>query len=293
MSDGGRRFVDLHAHSTASDGSTPPAEVVARAERDRLYAVALTDHDTTAGLAEAAEAARPLKVRFVPGVEVSARRPSLSGRGDQGSVHVVGLGVNADAPELVDLLERLRDARAQRNPRMIRRLRGLGFDVTMEELREVAGKEASQVLGRLHMAELLRRKGYVRDKDEAFARYLREGRPAYVDKERIEPADAIAAIGAAGGVAVLAHPGLLGAENDAQLERYVGGLAEAGLEAVEVYHSEHSPEQTRRYLDMARRLGLLVSGGSDYHGTGKPGVHLGRPAVPRAAVEQLLARLAI
>ena len=289
-----RHFVDLHTHSTASDGDLSPAEVVTLAERKRLAAVALTDHDTTAGVAEAAAAAEALAVRFVAGVEISAAFSSLSARRTDGALHMVGLGIDPAQPALADGLARIRRGRRERNPKMLAKLRGLGLDVRMSELLAVAGVEAEgaeRVIGRLHMARLLVRKGCVRDLDEAFARYLGRGRPAYVERERFTPEEAIEAIHAAGGVAVLAHPVHLGADNAAQLERFVRWLVHHGLDGVEVYHCDHSPQQTRRYLDLARRLGLLVSGGSDFHGPAKPDVRLGRPRVPLAAVEQLLAKL--
>ena len=268
-------------HSNASDGSLCPAEVVALAERKRLAVVALTDHDTTGGLAEAAAAAEGLPLRFIPGIEVSAK---FTG----GTLHILGLGVDPAAPSIRKLAERLIEMRTRRNPRMIAKLRDIGVDITMDELQRFAG---GGVVGRLHMARLLSRKGCVRSVDEAFERHLGAGAHAFVDKERAAPAEAIEAIRAAGGVAVLAHPPHLGYGNLAQLERIVRSLIRAGLEAIEVYHCDHSPAQIRAYLNLARKLGLLVSGGSDFHGGAKPEVRLGLPRTPLAAVEQLLAKL--
>jgi len=277
-----RNFVDLHTHSSVSDGDRSPAEVVRLAEARRLAAVALTDHDTTAGLAEAAAAAEPLAVRFVPGVEISAKTR-------RGMLHVVGLGIDPARRGLQAVLRRVSDARRRRNPKMIAKLRALGVDISLAELRDFAG--GSESVGRLHMARLLCRKGHAASTADAFKRYLGVGGPAYVDKERLESADAIAAIHAAGGLAVLAHPVHLECANAAQLERIVRSFRHHGLDAIEVYHSDHTPAQTRLVLDLARRLGLMVSGGSDFHGGGKPGVGVGSPRTPRAAVEQLLAAL--
>lgn len=276
-----RRFVDLHVHSTASDGATAPAELVLLAERKRLAAVALTDHDTTAGLGEAAEAARDLPVRFVPGVEVSARFPG-------GTLHMLGLGIDAAAGPLRDLTRRLRESRNQRNPKMVTRLRALGIDVTMPELRRRAG---GGLVGRMHMAMLLQEKGCVRSVDEAFASYLGPRGAAFVDKERAEAAEAIDAIHAAGGLAILAHPALLNCANTAQLRRVCLWLAHAGLDGIEAYHGDHTDAQTRTVLTLAGELGLLVSGGSDFHGPNKPQGRMGLPRAPLAAVEQLLAKL--
>jgi len=276
-----RNFVDLHTHSAASDGSLSPAGVVELAERRRLAAVALTDHDTVAGLPEARRAARRLAVRFICGVEISAEYVG-------GALHMLGLGIDPADRALRDLLRRLVHARRQRNPRMITKLRQLGIDITLSEVRALAG---GAVVGRLHMAAVLCRKGYVRTVQEAFARYLGYGAPAFVDKERLSPPEAIQGIHAAGGLAVLAHPPQLNYRNLAHLNCTVRDLMAHGLDAIEVYHYDHTPQQTRWYLDLARGLGLLVAGGSDFHGPAKPEARLGRPKVPTLAVEQLLAKL--
>jgi len=278
-----RRFVDLHAHSTASDGDASPSELVALAERSALAAVALTDHDTVAGVPEAARAAEGLAVRLVPGLEISAEFR-------HGTLHVLGLGVDVNERRLRRTLGELLRARDERNPRMVARLRGMGVDADMDALREIAG---GRVVSRLHMAELLVRKGHARDIHDAFDRFVGRGAPAYEHKRRLAPAEAAEVIHGAGGVAAVAHPVQLGCANRAQLERVVVDLAADGIDAIEVYHSDHTPEQTRHFLDLARGRGLLVCGGSDFHGSAKPGVRLGRPRVPRAAVEDLLARIGL
>jgi len=280
-----RNFVDLHTHSTASDGSLSAGEVVRHADRKRLAAVALTDHDGTAGLPEAARAAAGLGVRFVPGVEISAE---FAG----GTLHVVGLGIDPSGASLARLLGRMRDARDERNPRMIAKLRQLGIDISMAEVRRFArGRGGGSVIGRLDMAGVLQVKGRVGSVAEAFERYLGPNAPGFVDKERLAPRQAIDAIRRAGGVAILAHPVHLNCPNARRLEQVVRSLARDGLDGIEVYHSDHTDAQTRQYLDLARRRGLLISGGSDFHGGPKPDVLLGRPKVPLAAVEQLLAKI--
>jgi hypothetical protein len=282
-----RRFADLHTHSRGSDGDLWPAELVALAERTRLAVLALTDHDTIEGLADGARAARGLGLRFVPGVEISAEFPD-------GTLHLLGLGVNPASRALEDVLRRLRRSRDQRNPRMLAKLSRLGMHITLEELRRFAGAEGrpEAVVGRLHLANLMRRKGYVASAEEAFGKYIGHGRPAYVDKERLTPSQAIGAIHAAGGVAVLAHPPQLRYRNLGQLRAILSDLVAMGLDGIEVYHPDHTDRQTRWYLDLARRMGLLVAGGSDFHGPSKAQVRLGHPRVPVEAVGQLLARIA-
>lgn len=289
-----RRFVDLHTHSTASDGDLPPQEVVRLADAEGMAVVALTDHDTIAGLPQAAQAARVLEIRFVNGVEISAK---FTG----GTLHILGLGINPEDETLGATLNQLRRARDERNPKMIARLQQIGIDISMDELRRSAGSKGRRdsgvdgqpVVGRLHMAGLLLQKGYVNSIDEAFERYLGQGKAAYVDKEKLSPFQAIEAIHAAGGLAILAHPVELNCPNSAVLERVVRSLIDDGIDGIEVYHSAHDPIQTRMYLELARRYHLLVSGGSDFHGSAKPGVQIGYPRVPIEAVEQLLARLGL
>lgn len=284
-----RRFVDLHTHSTASDGGLSPAELVRLAEAECLAAVALTDHDTVAGLAEAQRAAESLEVRFVPGIEISAIFAA-------GALHIIGLRIDPNNGHLQETTRLLRQARDRRNPQMVAKLREFGMDVSMEELVALAshgGRRAadSVMVGRLHMARLMRLKGCVRSEAEAFDRYIGNGKPAYVDKEMFSAREVIDAVHSAGGVAILAHPAKLNCTNDAMLERVVKSLTHDGLDGIEAYHSSHSGWQARTCLNLVRRLRLMVSGGSDFHGSTKSGVKLGRPRVPVEAVKQILARL--
>jgi len=277
-----RRFVDLHTHSTASDGGLSPSELVVAADRLGLAAVALTDHDTLSGLAEARNAAdRTPDLRFVPGVEVSAR---FAG----GTMHILALGIDPADEGLSAMIDRMRQARDRRNPRIIRKLRELGIDISDGDVAAVArrmhGRQDCAVTSRVHIAEVLRRTGRVGSIAEAFDTYLGRGGPAYVDRDRPPAGEIIAAIEAAGGLAVLAHPSQLNCTNRAQLERIVRDLAAHGLAGVEAYHSDHTPEQTRQVIDLARRLGLGISGGSDFHGPARAEVQLGRPRVPVSAL---------
>lgn len=258
-------LIDLHTHSTASDGSLTPSQLAAAAREAGLAAVALTDHDSIAGLAEFLSAASPHGPELVPGVEISLQRPG------GGSLHVLGLWVDPRDPDLQQGLAWLQRVRAQRNPKIAERLNRLGIAVSMDEVADLAG--GGQV-GRPHFAQLLVDKGVVADRQEAFGSYLKPGGPAYVDKERFDPAAGLALLRGAGGLPVLAHPGLLEL-HPAALAELVGELQAQGLEGIEAYYSEHDPAGERRLIGLAARLDLAVSGGSDFHGASKPDIRLG------------------
>jgi len=207
------------------------------------------------------------------------------------TLHILGLGIDESARSVRDLVELLRRSRDERNPRIVARLQALGLPIDMDDARaEAAARPAAGgVLGRLHIALALCRKGCVRTTREAFQRYIGKGGPAYVERRRLDPPETIAAIHDAAGLAVAAHPVQWNCRNRAQIERILRGLIRAGLDGLEVYHSDHTPARTRLYLDLARRLGLGVTGGSDFHGKAKCGVHLGRPRVPLAALDERFA----
>lgn len=258
--------VDLHCHSTASDGTLPPREVVRLARQSGLSALALTDHDTINGVADAADEAQALGLDFLPGIEVSCEFPR------PGTLHMLGYGVDPTSSTLRDLTKTLLAARGDRNPLIVEKLRELGFDVTMDDWREEA---KGGVLGRPQLAAVLLRKGYVRSRQEAFDKYLGEGGAAYFDKERLPSRRAIAMIREAGGVAVLAHPVQLRQENFPQVQTIVKHLADEGLSGVEVIHSDHDETWVRELERMADRFRLLKTGGSDFHGSNKPEIALG------------------
>jgi predicted metal-dependent phosphoesterase TrpH len=262
--------IDLHVHSTASDGTHTPAEIIERASRLGLGAIAITDHDTVAGARDAMAAGIPSSMHFFTGIEISAASPSFSPC--HGSFHVLGYGIRMDDPVLDAALTMLQKARRDRNPGMIKRLCDLGMDISMAELCEDAGDVQ---IGRPHIARLMIKKGYVETFDEAFDRYIGAGRPAYVDKYRISCEKAIDLIRNAGGIPVLAHPGLLRPVKGLGFEDLVSGLKAMGLGGIEVYYPEHSPEQTAAYRRMAEHFGLIMTGGTDYHGAIKPGIDLG------------------
>ncbi len=256
--------VDLHTHSTASDGSRTPADVMAAAHAAGLAAVALTDHDTVAGIPEAASAAAALGIRLVPGVELSAVE------GDS-ETHVLGLHLSRVAA-IEEGLAALREMRRVRAARIVDRLNALGVRITFESVVEQA---AGGAIGRPHVARALVQEGWATDLRDAFDRYLGNGRPAFVAKDRLTMAEAVAMIHRAGGIAVMAHPGHTGT-----LER-LASLAAIGMDGVEVLHPSHGADDVARLRTVADHLGLLPSGGSDWHGSDDGLRTLGSMRVPR------------
>lgn len=280
-----QRYVDLHCHSTASDGTLAPAEVVALAKRNGLSALALTDHDTIAGIPEALEASHLAGLDFLPGIEISCDVPRPA------TMHLLGYGIDPQSAVLRDLTARLIDARNDRNPRIIRRLHELGVSISMEEVKSEAG---GVVVGRPHIAAVLARKGYVSSTKQAFDKYLGQGGAAYFDKERLTARQAIELVHRSGGLPVLAHPVQLRTENDAQLERIVKDLKDLGLAGIEVIHSDHDSAMVEKYSRLADRYGLLKTGGSDFHGSNKKDIDLGVAngrRIPRVFFDVLIERL--
>jgi predicted metal-dependent phosphoesterase TrpH len=275
--------IDLHAHSTASDGSDRPAVLVELAGRRGLTALALTDHDTVEGLAEARAAAPAARVRLVEGCELSCEVGSAT-------MHLLVYFLSDGPGPLQDRLGGLQAARADRNRRIVAVLRAHGLDVTLEEILEEAGDGS---VGRPHVAGVLVRKGYVASVQEAFDVWLAKGRPGYLDRDRLLPAEAIRLAHASGAVAVLAHPTSLGYDGPA-LEQFVAGLAADGLDGMECEYGRYPPELRAALRAMADRLGLAVTGGSDYHGRYKPDIALGSGlgdlAVPDDLLDALEAR---
>jgi 3',5'-nucleoside bisphosphate phosphatase len=267
-------FCDLHMHSTASDGTNTPAELATLAKAAGLGAIALTDHDTTAGLPECESACKKAGVAFAPGIELSAEAAAVRAtppQGDQrlGTLHILGLFVRHDDPKLLDIHHRLLQARQDRNPQIVRNLQDLGVRIDYVEVVELASSTGTAVVGRPHIAQVLVKKGYVKSVQDAFSRYIGEGKAAYVRKDTLDPRDAIEAIHAAGGLAILAHPIQLRYRDDDELSYMLTKLKDAGLDGVEVRHSDHTAALADQYQKLAEKLGLLVSGGSDYHGSRK------------------------
>lgn len=276
-------MIDLHTHSTVSDGTDAPARVVELAAAAGCSAVALTDHDRQDGTGEARRRAAELGVEVVPGCEISCEF-------GPGTMHVLVYFLEPGDGPLQDELVRLQRARDERNARMAERLASLGLPVTLEEIEAEAGGVG---VGRPHAAAVLVRKGVVGSVQEAFDRFLAKGRPGYVEKERLSPAHALRLARASGAVAVLAHPLSLGLA-PGELEAAVRELAELGLEGVEAIYGRYTPDERASLAALAAGLGLAVTGGSDYHGAYKPdlsvGVGLGDLEVPDHLIEELRAR---
>jgi predicted metal-dependent phosphoesterase TrpH len=261
--------IDLHIHSSASDGTLSPAEIVRRAAKLNLAAIAITDHDTLKGAAIARQVERPADLQLLSGIEISAAPPA--GYGIPGSLHILGYGIDPDDRALSDALVQMRAARDDRTPRILRALKGLGIEISMTE---VAAKVGDSIAGRPHIAQVMLEKGVVTSMDEAFDRYLGKGKPAYQDKERISSAETIGLIRGAGGIAVLAHPGLIESTETAR-QRLTAELCEMGLGGLEAYYPEHSADETAAFVHLAEKLDLKLSGGTDYHGEITPGMEMG------------------
>ena len=278
-------MIDLHMHSTCSDGTFAPAELVREAKAAGLTHMALTDHDTVEGIEEARRAAKEAGIAFLAGVEISAEF-------QPGTLHILGYGLDVRSQRLKGRLEEVQRWRRERNPKIVERLRDLGLQVTLEE---VATRAGGDLVGRPHFAQTLLEKGYVKSRQEAFDLYLAKGRPAYVDKVRLSPEESIALIRDAGGVAVLAHPLQLKIEDGEALEALVRSLVEQGLQGVECYYRNHTEEDEARFLALARKYSLLPTGGSDFHGTNRPSIRLGTGEgelrVPRECWEGLTGAL--
>ncbi len=281
-------FIDLHTHSTASDGSLTPAELMRAAHAAGLRAVALTDHDSLGGLDEAAAEAQTLGLEFVPGIELSLTH-------DRGSAHLLGYFIDPAKGGFGDWITELGLRRRERNRLMFERLSELVGPISEADVLESTGTGIQpENLGRPHVAALLVKRGVVKTFQEVFDRYLGKGKPAYIAKSPLPLEDGIARIHAAGGLAVLAHPGYA-VKDRSELEPLVAGLVEAGLDGLECLYSDHSDADTASFVGMAQRYKLAVTGGSDFHGAPQPAIQLrsgrGNLRVVYSLLEDLKARL--
>ena len=269
--------VDLHTHTVASDGTYRPSELVAEAARRGVRVLAITDHDSTDGLAEAIATARahpPLTI--VPGIEINC---DVEGA----EIHVLGYGMDYEAPWFHEFCLAQRADRRARVHRTAERLAALGLPIDVERVFALVQEGSA---GRPHVARVMVERGYVKTVREAFDRYLASGKPAHVPRRKLSPEDAVRLLRRAGGVPVFAHPGL------AERDELIPSMVEAGLMGIECYYSEHSPAQRGTYLDLCRRYDLVATGGSDFHGPAVRAATLGHPSVPLATWDALQAKVA-
>lgn len=272
-------MIDLHTHTTASDGACSPEDLAARAAAAGVTVLAVTDHDTLAGCAPAATACASRGIAFVCGIEITAVA-------EGGDVHVLGYGVDADSGPLRAFLARQRELRIDRVREMLQRLSGLGIRLDADAILAPGLADTEKAVGRPWIARALVERGYVASTGEAFDRWLGRGCPGFVPRTGATPEDVFARVHDAGGLASLAHPILV------NRDEWIPRFAESGLDALEVFHPDHIPDGTSRYLGLATRLGLLVTGGSDYHGNAAHGGStLGQVSLPLEHFERLQARL--
>lgn len=258
-------MIDLHSHTDHSDGTFTPAELLAEADRIKLTALGITDHDTLGGYDAAVALGAPAGLTLLCGVELSTKFHGAS-------LHLLGYFPNsAPAADFRNWLLELIETRRDRNRRLIDRLQSLGVDITLAEA-EARGRSLT---GRPHIARILVEKGYAKSIQGAFDEYLDESAKAYVYRDEVPTEQAIAKVVSAGGVACMAHPIRVAKNNWDTLNTWVGELAAHGMKAIEVYHSDHSPENVAYYKQLAARYGLVMSGGSDFHGGNKPNIQLG------------------
>ena len=256
--------IDLHSHTTASDGSLTPEDLVRLAKQQGVATLALTDHDTITGLPRAMAEGEQAGVEVIPGIEISC----LYGETE---LHILGYFINPDDPHLEPALAQYRASREDRNPRIVQRLQELGCALTYAEVKAAAG---TATVGRPHIAQALVRRGYVNSVSEAFDRYLADDAPAYIPRLLPSPAEAIGLIRQIGGIPVLAHPAYTSRLKE-PFEQACETLKRLGLLGIEAIYSSHNRRQTDRYRSISRNQGLLVTGGSDFHGEAKPNLLVG------------------
>lgn len=260
------KFIDLHTHSTASDGTMTPSELVRHAKEAGLSALALTDHDTTDGIDEALEEGKKSGVEVIAGVEINVDFTPDS------EMHLLGYFFEDNYKNLEPLLKRLKASREERNPKMIKKLNELGFDISLEEVRREA---KDKLVGRPHIASVLVKKGYFKKISDVFNKYISAGRPAYVKREKLLPKEAIEEIVRCGGIPVLAHPIYISLTAMAELRALIHELRGYGLKGIEAFYSDNTPYDTILFLKLAIEYNLIPTGGSDFHGDLKPHIMLG------------------
>jgi predicted metal-dependent phosphoesterase TrpH len=269
FSGGNKLRIDLHVHSTGSDGTNSPEELINMAVDKKIQVFSITDHDTLDGIKDINFLENRLlnNLIFVPGVEISAEFPT--------TLHLLGYAFDIENEKLNQSLKTLQEFREERNLMMIQKMQKLGFDITEEELLEEAGGD---LIGRPHFASLMVKKGYVKNTQEAFERYLKRGASVYIDKKRLPYTEAIELITQAGGIVVLAHPYQTQLEEQ-ELEKLVKLLKDAGLAGIEVFYPHHTKKMIEEYKRLAKKYDLIITAGSDFHGENKIGIELGLEVV--------------
>jgi hypothetical protein len=265
-------FADLHVHTSASDGRLSSEGVVELAASLELAGIGITDHDTVAGILPALAAGERVGITVVPGIEINTD----FGKTD---VHILGYYIDYESVELISHIESLRAARHERGERMVEKLNEIGVKIDFERVKEIAG---SASLGRPHVARAIVEAGYTSGMNGAFGKFLVYGAPGYVPRSKLTPAEAVKIILAAGGVPVMAHPG------QSKHDEIIPSLVEAGLQGLEAFHTDHSSVQRKHYVRLAKKLGLIATGGSDYHGPGMmKNIEIGNAVVGMDVVERL------
>jgi 3',5'-nucleoside bisphosphate phosphatase len=279
--------IDLHTHSTYSDGTLTPTQLIEHACSLGITAIALTDHDTLGGVGEALEAQCNFDIEVIPGVELSIEYALP----DNGHIHMLGLFLDTNSSVLLEGLDWLREQREARTPRIIEKLGDLGIHITEHEVRSIAGNGS---VGRPHIARLLMARGFVSSIQEAFDRFLAKGAPAYIPKRKFSLERAIKMIRGAGGIPILAHPYSLKL-GDQDLRSLLVRMKGMGLGGIEAFYTDHTSEQTEQFLTLSKELDLGVSGGSDFHGENKPEIRLGSGrgdlSIPSTILDELRSRL--
>ncbi len=284
-----RKLIDLHVHSTESDGTLTPEEVVKAAASAGLSAIALTDHDTVSGIRKARAAAEECGIELVAGVELSTSYTSADRKIGNMEVHIVGLFINPEDRLLLKKTKEFRDCRDNRNEEIVRALQKEGFPITMDALK---AENPDRVITRANIARFLYRRGCVGSVAEVFDKYIGDGCPCYVGRFKITPTEAVALIRQAGGISVFAHP-LLCRMDDADLRTLIGTLTENGLDAIEAVYGTYTARDEQYAGKLADEYDLLISGGSDFHGSNKPEIKIGtgqgRMCLPYSVLEEIKA----
>ncbi|AEX85772.1 phosphoesterase [Marinitoga sp. 1135] len=256
-------LLDLHSHSTYSDGTYKPEDLILLAKEKNLELYSITDHDNIDAQKEAIEFAKKYDVNYITGVEISCKFKNM--------FDLLGYGIDINNEKLISTLNRIQDYRKNRNNLMIERLKELGFEITLDEVAEEA---QGDVIGRPHFARVLLKKGYVKDREEAFDKYLGDGKLAYIPKQKLQPEEAVSLIKQAGGYPVIAHPKYLKL-SPSKLIDLIYYLKPFGLWGIEVYYSKHTRKEIEIFKDIALKTGLMITAGSDFHGENKPEIDLG------------------